>query len=147
MMKMYEHWLVKHGKNYNAIGEKERRFEIFKDNLRFVDEQNSVPGRTYKLGLTKFADLTNEEYRAMYLGAKMEKKEKLRTERSQRYLHKAGDDDDLPSHIDWREKGAVTEVKDQGQCGKPFSHYSFFKFSLVCIFVFLFAVFLSFLPD
>lgn len=116
-MKMYEHWLVKHGKNYNAIGEKERRFEIFKDNLRFVDEQNSVPGRTYKLGLTKFADLTNEEYRAMYLGAKMEKKEKLRTERSQRYLHKAGDDDDLPSHIDWREKGAVTEVKDQGQCG------------------------------
>ncbi|MBD4784883.1 hypothetical protein GUG12_13860, partial [Xanthomonas citri pv. citri] len=38
---MYESWLVKHGKAYNAIGEKDKRFQIFKDNLRFIDDHNS----------------------------------------------------------------------------------------------------------
>ncbi|OMO74019.1 Peptidase C1A, papain [Corchorus capsularis] len=71
--KMYEMWLVKHGKAYNALGEKEKRFEIFKDNLKFIEEHNSV-NRTYKVGLNRFADMTNEEYRAMYLGARVDGK-------------------------------------------------------------------------
>ncbi|KAL0334890.1 UNVERIFIED_CONTAM: Cysteine proteinase RD21A [Sesamum radiatum] len=50
VMALYESWLAKHGKAYNAIGEKEKRFEIFKDNLEFIDEHNSVD-RSYKLGL------------------------------------------------------------------------------------------------
>lgn len=32
----YEKWLSQHGKSYNAIGERERRFQIFKDNFRSV---------------------------------------------------------------------------------------------------------------
>lgn len=117
MKKMYETWLVRHGKNYNALGEKEKRFEIFKDNLRYVNEHNSVE-RTYKVGLNKFADLTNEEFRKIYLGSKMERKIDHRFHgkvNSQRYLFKGGDE--LPESVDWREKGAVVPVKDQGQCG------------------------------
>ena len=41
VMSIYEGWLAEHGKAYNALGEKERRFQIFKDNLRYIDEQNS----------------------------------------------------------------------------------------------------------
>ncbi|GLT51612.1 hypothetical protein SLA2020_250120 [Shorea laevis] len=112
---MYEAWLVKHGKNYNALGEKERRFEIFKDNLKFIGEHNAVE-RTYKLGLNQFADLTNEEYRTMYLGAKVERKNADAVKvKSDRYAAK--DSDELPESVDWREKGAVAPVKDQGQCG------------------------------
>ncbi|KAH9695417.1 cysteine proteinase RD21A [Citrus sinensis] len=119
MRMMYEHWLVKHGKNYNALGEQERRFEIFKDNLKFVNEHNAV-ARTYKVGLNKFADLTNDEFRNMYLGAKMERKKALRAgngnaKSSDRYVYKHGDA--LPESVDWRAKGAVGPVKDQGQCG------------------------------
>ncbi|GAV71856.1 Peptidase_C1 domain-containing protein/Granulin domain-containing protein/Inhibitor_I29 domain-containing protein [Cephalotus follicularis] len=118
MRKMYEMWLLKHGKAYNALGEKEMRFEVFKDNLRFVDDHNSV-NRTYKVGLNKFADLTNEEYRKIYLGTRMERKQhgngRLLRPKSDRYLFRVGDD--LPESVDWRKKGAVVDVKDQGQCG------------------------------
>ena len=118
MRAMYESWLVKHGKNYNALGEKEKRFEIFKDNLRFIDEHNKE-NSTYKVGLNNFADLTNEEYRAMYLGTKMDQKGRLfGARRSDRYAFRVGDE--LPESVDWRNKGAVGAVKNQGQCGEFF---------------------------
>uniref|UniRef100_A0A5B7BA31 Actinidain n=1 Tax=Davidia involucrata TaxID=16924 RepID=A0A5B7BA31_DAVIN len=114
VMAVYESWLVKHGKSYNALGEKERRFQIFKDNFWFIDEHNAE-NRTYKVGLNLFADLTNEEYRSMYLGTKIDSKRRLSKPKSDRYLPRVGDS--LPDFVDWREKGAVAEVKDQGSCG------------------------------
>ncbi|XP_057973588.1 cysteine proteinase mucunain-like [Malania oleifera] len=114
VMAMYESWLVQHGKAYNALGEKDRRFQIFKDNLRFIDEHNAE-SRTYKVGLNRFADLTNDEYRSMYLGAKAGLKRRLSKPRSDRYAFRAGDS--LPDSVDWRKKGAVVDVKDQGSCG------------------------------
>ncbi|KAG6571956.1 putative cysteine protease RD21B, partial [Cucurbita argyrosperma subsp. sororia] len=110
---LYESWLVHHGKAYNAIGEKERRCEIFGDNLRFIDEHNRE-SRSYKVGLTRFADLTNDEYRAMFLGGRFSPMPRLSAAKSSRYATAVGDD--LPDHVDWRKKGAVTAVKDQGQC-------------------------------
>ncbi|KAI3916018.1 hypothetical protein MKW98_004459 [Papaver atlanticum] len=115
MNDLYESWLIKHGKVYNALGEKERRFEIFKDNLKFIDEYNSQIGLSYKVGLNKFADLTNDEYRKMYLGTKIDSKRSLYSPKSDRYSVRDGDD--LPDSIDWRTKGAVAPVKDQGSCG------------------------------
>ncbi|KAI3834203.1 hypothetical protein MKX03_030010 [Papaver bracteatum] len=115
MNDLYESWLIKHGKVYNALGEKERRFEIFKDNLKFIDEHNSQIGLSYKVGLNKFADLTNDEYRKMYLGTKIDSKRSLYSPKSDRYS--VCDGDDLPDSIDWRTKGAVAPVKDQGSCG------------------------------
>ncbi|XP_028767656.1 probable cysteine protease RD21B [Neltuma alba] len=118
---MYESWLVRHGKAYNALGEKERRFQIFKDNLNFIDEHNMVENRSFNLGLTRFADLTNDEFRSMYLGAKMNRSTRLLSgsRRSDRYAYRAGDQ--LPDTVDWRAKGAVVPVKDQGQCGSCWS--------------------------
>ena len=115
VMAVYEAWLAKHGKSYNALGEKERRFQIFKDNLRFIDEHNAE-NRTYKVGLNRFADLTNEEYRSMYLGTRTAAKRRSSNKISDRYAFRVGDS--LPESVDWRKKGAVVEVKDQGSCGK-----------------------------
>ena len=115
VMAVYEVWLTKHGKAYNALGEKEKRFQIFKDNLRFIDEHNAE-NRTYKVGLNRFADLTNEEYRSMYLGTRTGAKRRPSNKISDRYAFRVGDS--LPESIDWRKKGAVVGVKDQGSCGK-----------------------------
>ncbi|RID49641.1 hypothetical protein BRARA_H00428 [Brassica rapa] len=110
--KLYEEWLVKHGKVQNSLTEKDRRFEIFKDNLRFIDDHNGK-NLSYRLGLTKFADLTNDEYRSMYVGSRLKRKS---TRTSLRYESRVGDA--LPESVDWRKEGAVAEVKDQGSCGK-----------------------------
>ncbi|KFK39254.1 hypothetical protein AALP_AA3G220300 [Arabis alpina] len=111
---MYERWLVENQKNYNGLGEKERRFKIFKDNLQFIEEHNSIPNRTYELGLTRFADLTNEEFRTIYLRRKM-KRTRRDPVKGDIYLYKEGDV--LPDEVDWRAKGAVAPIKDQGNCG------------------------------
>lgn len=115
MKSLYETWLVKHGKQYNALGEKDKRFEIFKDNLKFIDEHNADKEQSFKSGLNKFADLTNEEYRNIYLGTRTDAKRRFSKVKSNRYAVR--DSDELPESVDWREKGAVAAVKDQGSCG------------------------------
>lgn len=116
--KMFERWLVENHKNYNGLGEKDKRFQIFMDNARFVQEHNSALNQSYQLGLTRFADLTNEEFRAVYLRKKMERRTRVPVE-SERYLHKVGDS--LPDEVDWRAKGAVVPVRDQGECGSSWA--------------------------
>lgn len=114
---LYEEWLVKHGKNYNGVGEKEKRFLVFKDNLKFIDEHNRLAfenNHTYKVALNRFADLTNQEFRAIYLGAKP-KVDAVKRKITNRYQPRVGEQ--LPGSVDWREKGAVAPVKDQGSCG------------------------------
>ncbi|KMZ73716.1 Cysteine proteinase [Zostera marina] len=114
MRSMYDAWLETNGKFDNAL--EEGRYEIFKDNLKFVDEHNLPEnGHSFKVGLNRFADLTNEEYRKMYLGTKMNREARLGIKKGDKFLYKVGDE--LPDMIDWRVKGAVAAVKDQGSCG------------------------------
>ncbi|KAK9073392.1 hypothetical protein SSX86_007716 [Deinandra increscens subsp. villosa] len=109
-------WLKKYRKSYNALREKEKRFQIFKDNLKYI-RQHNAGNHSYKLGLNKFADLTAEEYRSLYTGIKTinSSKRKFSNVRSDRYSIRSNDV--VPDFVDWRTKGAVGAVKDQGYCG------------------------------
>ncbi|KAH7650662.1 Actinidain protein [Dioscorea alata] len=69
MKTLHEEWLIKHKKSYKSEEEKEERFKIFKDNLKYIDEHNAG-NHSFQLGLNIFSDLTNEEYRSTYLGFK-----------------------------------------------------------------------------
>ncbi|KAG8066470.1 hypothetical protein GUJ93_ZPchr0004g39587 [Zizania palustris] len=114
--RLYAQWATEHGKNYNAVGEEERRYQVFKDNLRYVDQHNAAADagvHSFRLGLNRFADLTNDEYRATYLGTRNNPLRERKV--SNRYL--AADGEALPESVDWRKKGAVAAIKDQGGCG------------------------------
>ncbi|CAL5197738.1 unnamed protein product [Lathyrus oleraceus] len=113
VMTMYEKWLVKHQKVYNGLGEKNQRFQIFKDNLIFIDEHNAQ-NHSYRVGLNEFADITNKEYRDTYLSRWSNNNIKNKIT-SERYAYKAGHNNKLPVSVDWR--GALTPIKNQGSCG------------------------------
>ncbi|KAJ1287266.1 hypothetical protein BS78_03G418000 [Paspalum vaginatum] len=117
LMELFERWVSRHRKAYASVEEKLRRFEVFKDNLEHIDETNRKVS-SYWLGLNEFADLTHEEFKGTYLGLK------TTTTHPEEEDGDASDDGvsssssgGLPKSVDWRKKGAVTGVKNQGQCG------------------------------
>lgn len=145
VMALYDQWRANHGKLHNNLGaEPENRFHIFKDNLKYIDEINAQ-NLPYRLGLNVFADLTNEEYRSRYLGGRFAAGSR-RNRTSNRYLPRLGDE--LPDSIDWRAKGAVAPVKDQGSCGMfHFSRPLFFLFFFFWFPMYLFNAFPIFTLD
>ena len=124
--RMYAAWKSEHGRprapagNCDLAGGEEEdrlRLEVFRDNLRYIDAHNAEADaglHTFRLGLTPFADLTVEEYRGRVLGFRG-RRGAARRAGSTRYLRRHGDQ--LPDAVDWRLLGAVTEVKNQEQCG------------------------------
>ncbi|KAL3618398.1 Cysteine protease xcp1 [Castilleja foliolosa] len=113
LISLFESWIEKHGKTYKSIEEKLQRFGIFKDNLKHIDERNKVVSN-YWLGLNGFSDLSHDEFKKMYLGLKFDRSIKRNVSpREFKYM----DFVDLPKSVDWRKNGAVTPVKNQGQCG------------------------------
>ncbi|KAK9135610.1 hypothetical protein Syun_014940 [Stephania yunnanensis] len=109
---LFESWLAKHGKVYESIEEKLHRFEIFKDNLKHIDDTNKKV-TDYWLGLNEFADLSHEEFKSMYLGLNSVSSRSRDSPTEFSYSNVV----DLPTSVDWRKKGAVTTVKNQGGCG------------------------------
>jgi len=115
--KAFENWTKQHKKRYSSVAETVRRYEAFKSNAAFINKHNAEAAQgkhTYVLGLNHFADLTNNEYRAMYLGYRQSNQTRSNIFKPIRGVA-------LPDEVDWRTKGIVTDVKDQGQCGSCWS--------------------------
>ncbi|XP_051125844.1 senescence-specific cysteine protease SAG39-like [Andrographis paniculata] len=111
MVDRHEAWMVQYGRAYKDDAEKAKRFQIFKNNVEYIESFNEAESRTYKLSVNQFADLTNKEFQESRNGYIMSRA-KSSGDSSFRYANVTA-----PSSMDWRKKGAVTAVKDQGQCG------------------------------
>ncbi|XP_031376878.1 cysteine protease XCP2 isoform X1 [Punica granatum] len=114
LIELFESWMAKHGKSYESFEEKLHRFEVFKENLKHIDETNKKI-TNYWLSLNEFADLTHEEFKKMYLGLKKVDLSERRQSSEEEFTYRGFVD--LPKSVDWRKKGAVTPVKNQGSCG------------------------------
>ena len=110
VLSLFEAWAVKHSKVFLAA-EKAHRLSVFADNLRFIEEHNAKK-KSYTLALNEFAHLTHDEFKGHYLGFKGTEEKKLKSPHSFSHENVVA-----PDAVDWRKEGAVTEVKNQAQCG------------------------------
>jgi C1A family cysteine protease len=104
----WEEYKQQFGKVYNGDADEERK-SIFEENKKVWGEHESGA----ILGATQFSDLTHAEFQKLNIfGFKAS---------SDMGLPKLGEHtyngEELAESVDWTTKGAVTKVKDQGQCG------------------------------
>jgi len=93
-----------------------RRQQIFSNNLRIIETHNfleSVGLKSFKLGVNEFADLELQEFVAQMTGYG---KDNGTRSGAATYLS-PNVPFTLPGTVDWRDKGYVTPIKNQGQCG------------------------------
>jgi len=101
-------WKAMHNKVYAAEEEAMRKI-VFEANIAKARMLNAMKdGAEY--GLSKFADLTEDEFKTL-LGFKADR-EMFETQTAADLPL-----NDTPTEWDWTTKGAVTPVKNQGQCG------------------------------
>jgi len=89
------------------------RYTVFKQNLDKITLGNKQ-NHTYTMGMNVMGDMTLAEFKATKLDYKQISRSHLRSK------NHAGPHQHIKApaaSVDWRAKGAVTPIKDQGQCG------------------------------
>lgn len=95
---------------------------IWEENLRKIEQHNfeySYGNHTFKMGMNQFGDMTNEEFRQAMNGYKQDPN---RTSKGALFMEPSFFA--APQQVDWRQRGYVTPVKDQKQCGSCWSFSS-----------------------
>ncbi|KAM0873471.1 hypothetical protein ACQ4PT_038049 [Festuca glaucescens] len=127
----FQRWKAEHRRTYATPEEERYRLGVYASNIRYIEatNQDAGAGLTYELGETAYTDLTSDEFIAMYTSPPSplsddDNAETIITTRAghvdagssglQVYLNESAG---APASVDWRASGAVTDVKNQGQCG------------------------------
>ena len=104
-------YISQHGKTYATVAEYKFRLNIFAQKLKQAEEHNATPGVTSVMGTNFMSDWTDAEYKKL-LGFKHHELKNVSTIEFPEALQ---------DEVNWVTAGAVTPVKDQGQCGSCWS--------------------------
>ena len=109
IFKHFQKFIKKFNKKYESVNEYLARYEVFKRNVleSFSNEETS-----YKTGVTKFSDLTKQEFIKTYLNLNYDAFAMSNSSPTYVKVSNAA-----PTSFDWRDQNVVAQVKDQGSCG------------------------------
>ncbi|KAM4877365.1 procathepsin L-like [Thomomys bottae] len=105
-------WKSTHKRLYGSNEEGWRR-AVWEKNMKMIDRHNgeySLGRRGFTMKMNAFGDMTNEEFRQVMNGFQSSKHKPGKMFQEPLFLK-------LPESVNWTEKGYVTPVKNQGQCG------------------------------
>jgi cathepsin L len=109
----FTQWMSQHGKSYST-DEFQYRWQTWKANRLFIEEHNAK-NLSFTVAMNEFGDLSNKEFAKIYNGFLGNKMRPLTVD------YEVAPSPAAPASIDWRTKGYVTPVKNQGQCGSCWS--------------------------
>uniref|UniRef100_A0A674CGY4 Cathepsin F n=1 Tax=Salmo trutta TaxID=8032 RepID=A0A674CGY4_SALTR len=112
LLGQFKEFMVRYNRTYSSQEEADRRLRVFHENLKTAEKLQSLDQGTAEYGVTKFSDLTEEEFRTLYLNPLLSQ-QNLQQSMKPAAMPRGP----APPSWDWREHGAVSPVKNQGMCG------------------------------
>ncbi|XP_044028788.1 procathepsin L-like isoform X2 [Siniperca chuatsi] len=113
--KLWEEWIIKHSKVYNNQTEIVFRRAVWEKNMQLVlrhNQEASAGKHSFTMGLNHLADMTAEEINEKLNGLKLEEPIHYRNGTFKEVSGLL-----TPQSVDWRKKGLVSPVQNQGLCG------------------------------
>ena len=109
LFQQFQKFIKKYHKKYESINEFLARYEVFKRNVMATFKEENLG---YRTGITKFSDLTQQEFAKTYLNLNYDAMAMANFEPTIVKVKNAA-----PDAWNWKDQGVVSDVKDQGSCG------------------------------
>jgi cathepsin H len=111
----FDEWMIKYEKTEYALDPEKLgyRRRVYEETVAEIEEINAM-NTTWTAGVNAYSDLTWAEFKAYFnLDTGLDPQHCSATGRNGRSLPPSK----IPDSVDWRTKGMVTKVKNQGSCG------------------------------